>query len=568
MANQSIVSGVGPYNYIVAPSGNFLSIQDAINNAVADGYGVAGTTIAIVPGTYTENLTLAANINLMGTGGEGETIIIGVHTPPASGAISFTNINFQSATDILFSAAAGTCEIKFYNCLFLLSVAGHICDLTAWTGSITIESCNESAGSIDNGIVFNNGGSAVDIIDSTVGVGVVGPTLSGPTIIRSSHIGCISTFTGAACAALITDSVFDGTITIADPAQVQLFNSSVLVGAVSCIINNSTAPVQIANTVLDSSGASVIDGSGTQLELCEVVYPGTTSSVAGTLTVLLSNYTAAGNLRTYGRMELPTTTATGAQGIIYQDSETFIHTLGTNNVFIGSETGPLTLTTANAVNNTAIGYEALHEITTGARNTTVGTQTLPVTTGTNNIAIGNLAGSALVLAESNNIMIGSIGVVGDNQTIRLGTAQTSNYQEGIYQASSGATKEVVYIDSNHKLSSSNLGVTQWAVATTSLTAAINTGYIVVNTVPANLLVITLPAVSAVGDIIEITGLTVGMWQLVQQAGQTMHYSGIDTTPGIAGSISATTRYDSIRIICTVASAEWNVLSSTGTFIIV
>ena len=97
-------------SYIVDVNGTtpFVTIQSAINQAVAD--GLSNATIFIRPGTYIEDLTLAAGINLQGSQEE-EVFVTGVHTPPLAGTILFQNIKFSSATDILNSAAAGTCNI-------------------------------------------------------------------------------------------------------------------------------------------------------------------------------------------------------------------------------------------------------------------------------------------------------------------------------------------------------------------------------------------------------------------------------------------------------------------------
>lgn len=546
MAFQSIFSGSGPYVYIVAPNGNFPTIQSAIDQANTDGYSALGTTISIAAGTYNESLTLIENINLVGSSGEEEVQIVGVHTPPIAGTFIASNIIFTSLTSILSSAAAGACDIKFYDCIFNCA-NGYALDVAAWTGLIVIESCDEvPAGS--NGIVFNNGSAKVNITSSSIGSGAVGARFSGQTNIYNSRISCDLLFVGNATAN-IQDSTVAGAVTIDDPATAYIYNSY-LTNATTALFDNSTIDVYLGNVVIDVAGGDAISGTGTRMNIAEVAFINQTG-IAGTLTVLVTEtYCAASNLRSYGRVELPETNAAATEGLIYFGADPIVNAMGTDNIFLGASAGNLALTVANATDNVAVGSGALNSVTTGAHN----------------VALGSAAGTN-VTTGSNCILIDNPGIAAENQTIRIGTAQTANYQFGIYQASSGATKEVVFVDSNQKLSSSSLGFTQWTTATASLTAAINTGYVVVMAIPG-LCSIQIPAVSTVGDIIEITGLTIGMWRLTQQAGQTVHFSGVDTTPGVGGSISATTRYDSIKIICVVASAEWNVLSSTGVFNIV
>lgn len=551
--------------YIVDIDGTtpFATIQSAINQTVTD--GITSATILIRPGTYTENLVLVSGINLLGSQ-EGEVIIDGLHTPPAAGSILLSNLKLTSATDILFDAAAGTCNIKFYDCVFNCTL-GFAANLALWTGDIVIESCGDISAS--NGIIFNNGAAAVDILDSTIGSGVVGMRLSGPTIVRNCRINCVIEFTGNANG-LLTDSNFGGTITIGDPSIVKIFNSYITVGAVACVEDNSNQVIQLGNVVLDSSGADALTGVGTNLELGEVVFMNV-ASYAGTLTVIRTNECAAGNLRAYGNIDLPATEDTGFGGIINLDGDRFINSMGTNNTFVGTIAGNLLLTVANATDSTGVGYNSLNNQTSGGFNTGLGSDSLNhVTTGQKNLGLGFEAGSTITTGSSNILIANTGSAAAESNTIRIGVdgagvgQQDSNYQAGIYQATSGATKEVVYIDSNFKLSSSNLGITQWIEANADLTAAVNTGYVVNITIPG-LLTITLPVTSILGDIIEIAGLTAGMWSIAQNALQVIHFSGVDTTVGVGGSLSATTRYDTIKLLCVVANTEWVVLSSSGVF---
>jgi hypothetical protein len=74
--------------------------------------------------------------------------------------------------------------------------------------------------------------------------------------------------------------------------------------------------------------------------------------------------------------------------------------------------------------NTATGAKALRNNTTGSNNTANGNLALENnTTGGNNIALGFQAGINLTMG-SNNIDIGNLGVVGEANTIRIGTQGT------------------------------------------------------------------------------------------------------------------------------------------------
>lgn len=95
-----------------------------------------------------------------------------------------------------------------------------------------------------------------------------------------------------------------------------------------------------------------------------------------------------------------------SSGIIYKDTNPFISTFGSANLFIGASAGNLTTT---GIQNIGIGDLALTAITNGTNNFALGVQSLQlVTTGDDNVAIGHLAGfSGGQPDDSRNTMIGS-----------------------------------------------------------------------------------------------------------------------------------------------------------------
>lgn len=114
-------------------------------------------------------------------------------------------------------------------------------------------------------------------------------------------------------------------------------------------------------------------------------------------------------------------------------------TTGHENTCIGADAGAAIV---GGVDNTCIGTTSGQAITAGLRNsyfgslagnlsttgndnTALGAASLPfLLTGSRNIVIGSIAGSAYIAAETDNIVIGSPGTVGDNTTIRMGTLGT------------------------------------------------------------------------------------------------------------------------------------------------
>ena len=92
---------------------------------------------------------------------------------------------------------------------------------------------------------------------------------------------------------------------------------------------------------------------------------------------------------------------------------------GSNNSILGAETGS-SLTTGE--NNTLIGYSVAAELTSGGSNTVIsgGAALSNLISGSGNIIIGAASGNNYTGAESNNVLIGSVGVLGESNVCRIG----------------------------------------------------------------------------------------------------------------------------------------------------
>jgi len=101
----------------------------------------------------------------------------------------------------------------------------------------------------------------------------------------------------------------------------------------------------------------------------------------------------------------------------------------------------------------------------------------------------------------------------------------------------------------------------WNVISASEAMASNNGYVCVS--PGGALALSLPVVSAVGDLIEVTLDGSTSFSVTQGAGQQIRMGNLSTTAGVGGSISSTAQGDSIQMVCSVADLKWNILSTTG-----
>ena len=123
---------------IVAQSGgDFTSIQAAINSitpSAANPY-----VIKVMPGTYTENITLKSYINLEGSGREVTTIQV---SPSGSTAISLTNLSNVAISG--FSITAGFTGIYSYASSSVIKLNAIYCPVgirTLAASAATITAC-------------------------------------------------------------------------------------------------------------------------------------------------------------------------------------------------------------------------------------------------------------------------------------------------------------------------------------------------------------------------------------------------------------------------------------------
>lgn len=219
-----------------------------------------------------------------------------------------------------------------------------------------------------------------------------------------------------------------------------------------------------------------------------------------------------GAIYSHFNLDLPTT-SDSAHGSIRINSVQFAHAFGTDNTFIGSDAGNYTMTSTNhtaigvrALNsltggdadsnmNVAIGDDALTACTNGGGNVAIGSQSLSMlTTGDFNIAIGATTGSSQITtgednifidggdnytsSESSNVIIKNAGVLGESNTIRIGTTGAGTGQQnraflagthGVTPA--GASIQPLVMDSSGQMGSqATLNVSQGGTGVTTLTS--------------------------------------------------------------------------------------------------
>lgn len=165
----------------------------------------------------------------------------------------------------------------------------------------------------------------------------------------------------------------------------------------------------------------------------------------------------------------------GNESVAIGDGALAAFTIQGATVAIGYQAG----TALEGFPNTLVGFKAGTSLTSADHNTAIGYQALNnVNIGTDNIAIGHLAGSDYTAGETDNIVVGNVGVVGESSVIRIGSDQTLTYVAGITGATptSANTPQVVLCDSIGNLAvissgSSGTVLTSNGTATPSFQAA-------------------------------------------------------------------------------------------------
>lgn len=111
----------------------------------------------------------------------------------------------------------------------------------------------------------------------------------------------------------------------------------------------------------------------------------------------------------------------------------------------------------------------------------------------------------------------------------------------------GTGVSIVNGNNSITINSSGGGLTWNTVTGTAQTAAVNNGYIANN---AGLVTITLPATSAVGDTIAVTGINNATgWKIAQNVGNQIFFGTSSTTSGTGGSLASTATRDTVHLVC-------------------
>ena len=440
----------GTPGVVIASGGGLLSASNGTNGQVLIGGGTGPVWATLTPGA---NITITNGPNSItiassGGGGGNLTFVNDVSSATSAGG----SINLLGTANQITTTGNGTTTVTLSTPTTFIA-PGSIASTTTITSGTTI-----TAGT---GLTITTGGITLSSF------------IEGALV--SSSTGVITSVTGTAGYVLTANA--PGTAPSFQPGG----GGGAGVSSITGTANQITASAATGAVTLSTPAVFIAPGSSAAV----------TTVTAGTNLV-----STAGNLL------LPTTSATVGQ--IQINSNPFAHNYGTHNTFIGQSAGNFTLTTASATDNNALGFSALAALTTGLGNSGFGDVSLNSLTtgdynmgfgtealqsllsGSYNISVGYLSGNSYTGAESSNILFNSAGVLGESNTLRIGSATgtgngqiNASYIYGIYGNAPGGTNAPMFIDNTNKIGvipptangqlliGAGTGASAWATLTSS-----------------------------------------------------------------------------------------------------
>lgn len=300
--------------YIVSAGGaadgaNYTTIASAITAAAAAG-GVQ--TVFIQPGTYTENLTLSANVNLVAFVADKDTptvSIVGKITASFSGSAALSGIRLvTNADNCLVQSGANACNLTLSECYIsvLTAVTGIVCSNSNGSSKLQFFHCR---GDLSNGsaiyfnysgtgkfkffncVMENNGASTAASVSSGTGFDIYWTFFTQDISITAGT----SLFYYSTC----------GNVTITNAGQITnafyttfailtLSNTSTAVanycsfggGSSSAITINAGTTCTLGNCRISSSNTNAITGAGS-LTYGSLFFTGSSSNINVTTQTLL-----------------------------------------------------------------------------------------------------------------------------------------------------------------------------------------------------------------------------------------------------------------------------------------
>lgn len=395
-----------PGTWVVDPTagkGNFTTIQAAVTAASS------GDSVFIRPGTYTENITLKAGVDLVGFGSEGTTpsvTILGKCTHSASGLISFSGIRFQTNSDYCISNTSNG-QLYLESCYIFCNNNVAIQNSNS-AGVISLKNCK---GVINATLIyyFTNTGS-IQFINCFMG--------NNLTTTASTSTGAVT----------IYNSSIVGPISTSGNGYVQCYNSQV-------ISNAGGTPLQIAGTVTASyvfnsliwnfAGAAPITiDAGSTLNIYESIVDGSAVNVV----------TGLGTLN-YGGITFPQgsgLTVSNQTPVAFPVTEggTGRSTLTNHGVLVGAATSAITQLTVGTNGQVLLGSTGADPVF-ATLTSTGGTISYTTGAGSLNLEAAGSGGAWVEETGATRALLVNQSVIGNRGTAQTFTLPTTAAQGSV-----------------------------------------------------------------------------------------------------------------------------------------
>jgi hypothetical protein len=371
----------GVAQLIVAPTlaqgANYTTIASALTAAVS------GQTIFIRPGTYTEDLTLKAGVNLTAFDCDAFTpnvTIVGNATFTAAGSVSISGIRLQTNSAAFLTISGSAASIVWLTECYLncTNSTGIILSTSDSGGAVRIQNCFGNIGTTGISLFTSTSPSSIIINDTTIvnnGSSTTSSSLS-EGLFRARYCSFNIPFTTSSTGTINFYGVFVDTsgtnttcITTAGTSVSHVLAASKFdAGTGSSISIGSGTLIAMSDCSISSTNANAITGAGT------LVHTGlsyiNTSSVINTTTVTNRNFGRTGTFTPVLNFGGATTGITYSQqfGQFTQMGDRVDFTIVISLSNKGSATGnatitgfPITVGTVGAV--AAMGYYGIITLT-------------------------------------------------------------------------------------------------------------------------------------------------------------------------------------------------------------
>ena len=297
------------------------SAANGTHTTIASALAIAssGDTIFIRPGTYTENLTLKAGVNLTAFGsdssqnGTGKVIIQGTCTLSEAGTVTISGVQLQTNSAAALAVTGSAASIvNLENCyLNFTNSTGITYSSSSSSSAINIKNCSGNLGTTGIGIFTASSAGRMSlryVNFSNSGNSTTASTTSSTTIeIFYSIFG--SVFSTSSTGNIIFENTYvdasginTACLTSAGTGIQTIYSGYFASGSASCLSIGSGTTCNIAGAIFSSSNTNALTGAGT-VNYRNLSFTGTsktinvtTQTIAGTIAGSTTTAPTAGYL--------------------------------------------------------------------------------------------------------------------------------------------------------------------------------------------------------------------------------------------------------------------------------